>query len=336
MRTNGTERSIIKSGSFENIIVHGNWIYYIDRANEYGEGYIHRMKLDGNGAEQLVGGSGGGNILSFVISFDKIYMIADDWGTGLYRVNLDGSMDGSDDDVYDAAISICATDNADYPVVFTINGVDKSLYACTGKTTYDGSNAVRLVVDADTAINYYDGYVYYIDSGKLSRVKLDGTNNTEVAETAALLEINIAGGQIFCFDTEYLPLYFIMGIDGRNFTPLVTPPVDNVSTHDFNYTGTLRAVSIIPETSAYRAPDDDNNIPVTLCGIDYHFVEWILSEDYYLFDDNPKIRWIFYKNNAAVMAAVNNSEVDIAVIPAEYFEKLSDKSNYRSLMDSAS
>jgi hypothetical protein len=349
IRTNGTQRTPIKSGYFENVIVYGDWIYYLDKITE-AQSYtaISRMKTDGTEVERLTNGQSG-TVRSFVVSFDKIYMIATNLGDdGLYKINLDGSIDGDDDDVYSNVKSICATDSAEYPIIFTVEGADSALYVCNGKTAYNSGNAKQLSENANAPVNYYDGSIYwfdgflwkaeYTDTRDLDR---QGVYSPKTPTSKAITDFNIVESRIFFCDITEMPLYYFMDTDGANITPLISTPSDGASAADVDYTHGLEAV--IPKASSFSVPDNpDSNydIPFMLMAVNYRFAQWMVSNNYM---DNymdsgggGRLRWVLYDNHEAVMASVDSGEVDVAFIPAEYFDALPNKDSYRSVMSDAS
>jgi hypothetical protein len=306
IRTNGEQRTAIKSGHFENVIVYENRIYCLCRQSLGEDCDLLRMNLDGTGVESLLERE---NILSFVISFGKIYLtavIAEGYAVQLYRINLDGSMDDYDD-TGDALDSVYATEDPEFPILYR-------------STSWH--------------INYYNGYVYYYNSGyngEFFRLHLGEVDREKIPVDAEMYFLNVVGDKVFYFGTDRLPAYYFMAdVNSGNVTPLIELPTD------YNYSSELseEAVFVVPKSSSYPSLQDmagEYDIPFTIFGADYHF--WDHYHGLIDFSDILRACIVFYGSNAEVMAAANRGEIDVACIPVEYFEALPNKADYRLLED---
>lgn len=82
VRTNGKDRIKLLAEPVNTVMLHGDWIYYLNGKDE-----MFRIRTDGSGEEKV----GNSQIYSYNLTSKWIYFIKKDIHRELYRINLDGS-----------------------------------------------------------------------------------------------------------------------------------------------------------------------------------------------------------------------------------------------------
>lgn len=174
IRPDGTQSTRITVEAVNNVIIYGDWIYYITINNDLNEYYIKRTSNDGFVTNTIFTGTVG----SMVIADGWIYYTTtneDQSQSLLCRVRTDGQYNQTI--LTDVGMSVCEYDERLY-----YTDEEYHLYSCdlNGLNIQDTSlYAISFIVDDDT-IYYSD-----IENNYLNKAALDGTNSTVLTEKAS-------------------------------------------------------------------------------------------------------------------------------------------------------
>lgn len=172
MNLDDLSSSPISSDACENVLVSGEWIYYINRSTEEDKenyGSIFKVRPDGSGREKV----SGNQVQSFTVSEDLIFYL-DPEKQFLHRMKTDGTgqtalleRPSAGILIYEELIYYLNTENGEN----TIWKMDR-----------DGKENRKLSGDKAASLNVSGGYIYYSatlsDSSDLEmrRMDLDGKN----------------------------------------------------------------------------------------------------------------------------------------------------------------
>lgn len=233
VRTDGTERTKISDAPADRITVDGDWIYYVDQEligqQQYSVGFyktkgIKKIRADGTGDTSLFQGTLS-NAMSSAVA-DSIHVLKD-WiyfiqpGDGehppvLSKIRKDGSQ----------LTPMATTVNFDTFLItdgWIYYGDNNQLF----KMSLEGSSSIPLrkfdkPVNSHT-LNYHDGWLYYVKgsfgimgSAAIEKIRIDGSEPTEVIGGVRAVSLYFAGDQLL-FAGGWMgdaPLYKVMA-DGR-------------------------------------------------------------------------------------------------------------------------
>ncbi|MCZ8517870.1 MULTISPECIES: DUF5050 domain-containing protein [Paenibacillus] len=233
VRTDGTERTKLSDAPAGRITVDGDWIYYVDQEltgqEQYSVGFyktkgIKKIRTDGSGESTLFQGTLSDSVSSVVT--DSIHVLKD-WiyfiqpGDGkhpavLSKIRKDGSQ----------LTPLASTGDFDTFLIaegWIYYGTNNQLF----KMMLEGSSSIPLRkfdqhVNFNT-LNYHDGWLYYVKgsfgimgSAVIEKIRIDGSEPTEVTGGVRAVNLFFAGGQLHFAGSSMgdAPLYKVT-LDGK-------------------------------------------------------------------------------------------------------------------------
>lgn len=169
---NGNHGKLIVNEPVRNMVVHGNWIYYIRMTNYYSieKNNIYKISIDGSCRIQLTQDA----VEDMVVLGNWIYYINELDHYKIYRIKIDGSN----------REKIC-DDETLFMAVY-----DKSIYYSNyedGCKLYeisvDGKGKEKLVDDKVSFINAYENEIYYVnesDNGSLYQLNKNSRKKVKI------------------------------------------------------------------------------------------------------------------------------------------------------------
>lgn len=174
-----TAGNLINSGI---VCESGDKIYYYNKSDNK---YLYVMNKDGSDKKALGDIQGA---MELNVSGDYIYYQAG----GIYRAKL---KDGTVENLVEEGCRNMVVSNG---VIYFIkaDGEMSKIYSMN----VDGSNEQTLTENIAGGLNVKDGYIYYIngsDSGRIYKMKLDGSEEEEAVDVKNVQELLVDGGYIY-------------------------------------------------------------------------------------------------------------------------------------------
>lgn len=204
IRVDGAEKTklIDTPYAISDYVLIGDWIYcevvYGNRnqgEDETNNG-MYKVRTDGTELTKLTNGS---SIRTFVDG-DWIYYRTTQ---SLYRARTDGSDEAKLDFTQDVGTSDGLIVDDGWVYISRRTGVTRR--------TVEGNDPVKLIDEKVDTMNVYGDWLYYLNEDSLSKIRLDGTDDTLLYENVNCTDINIVDDWIYC--TNGID-YFRLKIDG--------------------------------------------------------------------------------------------------------------------------
>lgn len=180
----------------------------------------------------------------------------------------------------DSALSHCGFLTFDGNYIYYSNRLKKDGFY---KANIDGSNPYKLDDAPAISINYYDGWLYYINRNNryIYKIKTDGTEKTLV-DTGNYKYLKFYNGRLYCIEYNIYSLYS-MNLDGTDKKIILDNMYPNSFSFVENYIYYNNSHNIEGDC-IYRFNLEDNSItPINITG-----AKWINVSDKYIFYMNPK------------------------------------------------
>lgn len=215
-KKDGSDIQVLQSKDWEvlGLNVVGDYIYFIglddqevesssmlsvdEESKDTLNNKIYRMKLDGSDLEVINSNEFHNNCYEIYVIEDKVYYIGID--SNIYYMNLDGSEKTKLNDDQTGYLGI----TKDY-IILNIEKAKEGEAQESASTEYetyimnrDGSNKHALTGERLYSINVVEDYIYYVNTNKeIYKVKMDGSDNVQVAKDVTAYNMNIKGKYIY-------------------------------------------------------------------------------------------------------------------------------------------
>lgn len=195
IHTEGGESTLLEKNGW-NISVVNNWIYYLDLSCNEVLGELYKMKTDGSEREKLTADN---TVYWFSIAGNWIYYAVkvNNQGT-IYKCKTDGSdqtllLEGVPFDDYDW---IGLMVDGDW-IYYTVKDKGKNILYMLST---DGRSNLPLLDEGIKFFNVAEGWIYYtkdLDNPGLYKVRLDGSENTQLWNGSGIYYANIVGEWVY-------------------------------------------------------------------------------------------------------------------------------------------
>lgn len=200
----GTNLLLLSSKNVSNIIVEGDWVYYLLNSTATSTTKpVYRVQIDGSNEMKVINTS----VYSFDLQGDWIYYVNEGESYKPYKVKVNGTMKTK---LTDNATRDLVVDNE---WIYYRNVSDKNyLY----KIKTDGSENTLVNAAYTTYLNFSDGWIYYSNQSEdnsIYRIKPDGSENTKIIGNKAY-RLYIISDWVYYENANDSSRYYKVKVDG--------------------------------------------------------------------------------------------------------------------------
>ena len=221
-KINKSDSTKIKLSDLEwvsHINVLEGWIYFFSAQNEDSMGYIHRIRTDGTDLQKITTSNDIFRVSNNGWIYFKDMMPANN-GNGYFKIKHDGThrqIIMSDEYYYHTPII-----ENDYILYTFGDSTQLVLY-----NLINNSNSI-ITTDIHTIFNYIlvDDWIYYQNGiNKIYKMKLDGSDKSEVIDNVGIFNLN----KDYIYFTNSDNYIYRMNMDGSNIQQLNSMPSHNIN-----------------------------------------------------------------------------------------------------------
>jgi hypothetical protein len=200
IRTDGKRKTELLRGSYRDITVAGDWVFFLAEKD------LYKMRVDGKRKTLIISDI---NIFPYInIVGDWIYYITDDVsGHGyIWKIRIDGTENTRVNNV----ISNCINIVDDW--IYYVNRFDNDYIY---KIRTDGTDNTQINDDESFSVIVDGEWIYYIqyESMFIYRIRTDGTERTQLNNEKSFF-VSVVGDWIYYFNTGDERGFYIMRTDG--------------------------------------------------------------------------------------------------------------------------